>query len=365
MGRAGGNGSITSIIIVQPAVTAISIGVTPISAAGESTVRPRSPCAVAARCSLGVGPSIVNLVIRAAVTVMPSTVGRCPTVVAVSIGVAAAAVTTLQSAIIPSTCISGIVIGTRASTIIVLTSAIGIAAIVIQTSLFASPVLSAPYPTRWPHSCLIPLVGPLFPPLGSLPRVLVAGLADGVSVNGERVTHDTGGGGGGACGIPDERWAAASARTTTIDPVPSDAMSLTRSVVLPPPSTAVPSCDADDGTCNVGSDNDITIIGAHKSSLLRDGDSAAAGSNSRRGRRRSSGPLVRAGHSLDSLPRLPPTVGQPRATSHRGRRSAAEAIPEASAMVPRAAPAPLLSSSVFLQLEEASVTERAGVRRSA
>ncbi len=34
-------------------------------------------------------------------------------------------------------------------------------------------------------------------------------------------------------------------------------------------------------------------------------------------------------------------------------------------MVPRAAPAPLLTSSVFLQREEANVTERAGFRRSA
>ncbi len=199
-----------------------------------------------------------------------------------------------------------------------------------------------------------------------MPLVLVGELAGGiVVVSAGRSPDDTRGGGVGTGGIQDERGAAASVRTTSLAPVPSDATTLARLVISPPPLTAFSSCNAGDGAGNIGVDDDDTIVYAPASSLLRDGDSAAADSVSRSGRRRTSGPLVRAGHSLDSLPKLPPTVGQPRATLHHGRRSAAEAIPEASVVDPRAAPAPLLSSSISLQPEGARDAERAGYRRGA
>ncbi len=324
-GKSGGGIDI-SITTAPAAAIVITVGVSLLTVIGPSSATP-----------------FVSSIV-AAVAAVPATARRCPEVNTIVVRVAAVAAMDPPPVIAPVDKLIGTVVSIGATITSVMFSAIGTTAIVIQ------------------HD---PSAVPLPPPIGSLPLVLVASLADGAVSCGKRFPDDTLGGDNGAGGVPDERGAAASARTTTCAPVPSDAMPTVRSVIPPPPLTAVFSCAADDGARNVGTNNEIGIISVCISSLLRDGDSTAASSSNKSGRRRSSGPHASVGHSLDSLSQLPPAVGQPRATLHRRCRRAAEAIPEASAMVPRAAPAPLLPSSIFLQREEAGVTGRAGHRRGA
>ncbi len=215
---------------------------------------------------------------------------------------------------------------------------------------------------------MIPLSWP--PPpndVGSLPRVQCVAVADGVVGSEVSIVNETSDNGGDSCGIhfPDEERAAAATRTTTSVPLPSDAFAITHLVGLARLMAAF-SCAADGGAGDGRTNEAIDVPSDSSSLLLHSDDDAANSSLSIGGRRRTSGSLREgADHCHGRLPGEPLAAGPPRATALRSRRSAAEAIPEASARVPRAAPAPLLSSSAPLQPEGEDATGRAGCRRSA
>ncbi len=252
--------------------------------------------------------------------------------------------------------VTAIVIGISAHRIpftVTMAAATVITSIIIpRRSLFPRPIRVN---TRW-LMCSLPL-----PRLsGSVPLVPFVGVAGGCVVVRTPLTDDTGGGDNGAGGVRDE-GAAAKTRTTYDTLSSVNATMPTPITVLTASYPVIPSPPGDVGDGAGGINNRI-----YDSSLLRDDGNAASGSSSNSGHRRLSGSLRDgADHCFDGLPGRPPTMEQPRATSRRGRRSAAEAIPEASATVPRAAPAPLLSTSVPLQHEGEAVTGRAGFRRGA
>ncbi len=173
-----------------------------------------------------------------------------------------------------------------------------ITAMVITPPVIPSPLIRSP---RWPFTdASLPL--PRL--LGSSPSVLV-GVANGSVVVPTRTTDDTRGSVGGVGNLRDEPRAAACVRTTSEFSPSVNATTpfpLTVVIVLIP-SALFPPGDAGSGDGDSGHVID-------DSSLLRNGDSTPAGSNSVRGHRRSSGSLRRADHCLDGLPGMPPAVEQ-------------------------------------------------------
>ncbi len=234
-------------------------------------------------------------------------------------------------------------------------------AMLIAESQTSPPVLTAFMAlTRWPFSCIVVDSWPLLS--GSLPVVHVAvGLADGVIVSEARSKYETGGGGDGMKGGPDDLWATACARTTC-DTLPCIHATTATTAISPPPPAAValpPSSAADGNASCVGEKVD-------DSSLLRNGDiTAIVSSNLSGGRRGTSGQPRRADRIPTGSLALPTTLGRSRAASHRHRRRAAGGLAPPPAMHPRAATAALLTSSDPLQPERINVTVRAGRSRTA
>ncbi len=278
--RWDGGGVMSHIVVTRITAISVSIGSSPPSAAALISMGPRPLRISAIELVINHRPSSHQSI---AVTAIPITARRCPRVVirsskhghqaiaaVLGIHVIAVLVTELQTAVVPINVNSSTVTPTSAVTITLMLSAIGIAAMVINLALAPVPVLRNPsHVARWPGSFVNPPNGPLPLSIGSLPQVRFVGLANGVVVIEVRFTHDTGGGDSGFSGVPDERRATALARTTTIDPFPSDAETLTRPVPFDPPPTAVPSCDADGGAHDVGADDVANTIGMDTSSLLR------------------------------------------------------------------------------------------------
>ncbi len=276
--------------------------------------------------------------------------------------------TELHTAVAPNLVTSITVIPIGAVTVILIFSAIGIAAMVTNLAPAPSPVLRNSHTARWPGSFMTPLYWPLPLPIGSLPQVRFVGLANGVIVFEARFTHDTGGGDSGFGGVPDERRATALARTTTIDPLPSDAESLTRPFSFVPPPMAVPSCDADGGAHYVGADDVSNKIGMDISSLLRnDGINIAPqpSISTSRGRRGSSGRPRRTDRIPTGSLTPPHTAELRRAAWRHGRRRSAGAHLPSPVTPPRVAPASLLSSSTPPQLGRRMANGRAGMSRTA
>ncbi len=286
--------------------------------------------------------------------------------ISISAPVTAAMVARQLPVIAPLHIAIGTVIPTETSIVVRVISAIGTTTMLTDLTLVRSPAFRAALTAGWPFSFVAPLVRPPLP-LGSLPLVRIVDVADGV-VTGARFTHETGGGDNGSSGVRDERKAAATIRTTSLGFPPSDAAATTRHADCDPPPTTFPSCNTDGGTNNIGADDSRNGISLGTSSLLRNGEIMIAtqrSASTSRGRRGTSGRPQRADRIATSSLMPLHTAELHRAALHHVRRHSAGARLPSPVMLPRAAPAPLLSSSTLPQLGQRTTTGRAGRSRTA